>query len=103
MTPRRWLATGAITLAAVLLIGRGLAGLYVEHEWFSALGALPLWRARIANTLLLEGGSFAVAFAFAFLNVWGVRSSVVQLVLPRRLGNIEIGEQVPARDRKSVV
>ena len=97
MTPRRWLGTGAITLAAVLLVGRGLAELYVEHEWFSALGALPLWRARIANTLLLEGGSFAVAFAFAFLNVWGVRSSVVQLVLPRRLGNIEIGEQVPAR------
>lgn len=97
MTPRRWLAAGAIGLAVLLLAGRAFAGLYVEHEWFATLGALPMWRARMVNTLLLKGGSFAFAFSFAFLNLWGVRSSVVQLVLPRRLGNIEIGEQVPGR------
>ena len=97
MTPRRWLAAGAIGLALALLIGRAFAGLYVEHEWYASLGALPMWRARVANTLLLKGGSFLFAVTFAFLNLWGVRSSVVQLVLPRRLGNIEIGEQVPGR------
>lgn len=97
MTPRRWLAAGAIGLAVLLLVGRAFAGLYVEHEWYATLGALPMWRARVANTLLLKSGSFAIAFAFAFLNFWGVRSSVVQLVLPRQVGNIEIGEQVPAR------
>ncbi len=97
MTPRRWLAAGAIGLAVLLLAGRAFAGLYVEHEWFATLGALPMWRARMLNTVLLKGGSFAVAFAFAFLNLWGVRRSVVQLVLPRRIGNLEIGEQVPGR------
>ena len=97
MTPRRWLAAGAVLLALVLLLGRAYAGWYVEHEWYASLGALPMWRARFANTMLLKGGSFLVALAFAFLNLWGVRSSVVQLVLPRRVGDIELGEQVPAR------
>ncbi len=97
MTPRRWLAAGALGLAMVLLVGRTFAGVFVEHEWYATLGALPIWRARLVNTLLLRGGAFAIAFVFTFLNLWGVRASVVQLVLPRRVGNIEIGEQVPAR------
>ncbi|MBI3792451.1 MAG: UPF0182 family protein, partial [Gemmatimonadetes bacterium] len=97
MTPRRWLAAGGLALALALVAGRVFAGWYVEHEWYAAVGALPMWRARLVNTLLLKGGAFAAAFLFGFLNLWGVRSSVVQLVLPRRVGNIEIGEQVPSR------
>ncbi|MBI2795968.1 MAG: UPF0182 family protein [Gemmatimonadetes bacterium] len=97
MAGRRWLAGGAIALGAVLVAGRALAGLWVEHEWYAALGALPMWRAQVANTLILRLSSFTAAFAFAFANLWAVRSSVVQLVLPRRVGNIDFGEQVPAR------
>lgn len=97
MTPRRWLAAGALGLAGALLAGRAFAGAYVEHEWYAAVGALPMWQARLVNALLLKGGAFAAAFAFTFANFFGVRRSVVQLVLPRRVGNIEIGEQVPSR------
>ena len=97
MNRRRWLAGGAIALGVVLVAGRALAGLYVDHEWYASLGALPLWRAQLANAALLRAASFAVAGAFAFANLWAVRSSVVQLVLPRRVGNIDFGEQVPPR------
>ena len=42
-------------------------------------------------------GSGVVAALFAFINLYAVRQSVVSLVLPRRLGNLEIGEEVPGR------
>ena len=88
MSRRRWLTGGAIAVALVLLAGRAIAGLYVEHEWYESLGALALWRAQLENTILLRTTSFVVAGAFAFANLWAVRSSVVHLVLPRRVGNI---------------
>ena len=34
---------------------------------------------------------------FAFGNLYAVRQSVVSLVFPRRIGNLEIGEEVPGR------
>ena len=97
MSRRRWLTGGAIAVALVLLAGRVIAGLYVEHEWYESLGAVALWRAQLENTILLRTTSFVVAGAFAFANLWAVRSSVVHLVLPRRVGNIDFGEQVPPR------
>ena len=45
----------------------------------------------------MRAGSFLVASAFAFVNFYAVRQSVVSLVLPRRIANIEIGEEVPNR------
>ncbi|HVZ48317.1 MAG TPA: UPF0182 family protein, partial [Gemmatimonadaceae bacterium] len=38
-----------------------------------------------------------IAFAFALANLYALRRSIVSLVLPRRLGNIEIGEAVSTR------
>lgn len=97
MTTRRWVAVALVLLALVLLAGRALASLYVEYQWYAALGALPLWRARAANTFLLRGLSGAAGSLFVFVNLYAVRHSVVSLVLPRRLGNLEIGEEVPSR------
>ena len=97
MTSRRWLAVGAVTAALFLLAGRMLAALYVDYEWYAAMHALPIWRAQLFNTILLRGASVIVGGTFVFLNLLAVRRSVVQLVLPRRLGNFEIGEQVPGR------
>ena len=42
-------------------------------------------------------GSALVAAAILFVNLYVVRQSVVSLVLPRRVANIEIGEEVPGR------
>ncbi len=84
--------------AAVLLIaGRALAGAYADYLWYESLGAVALWRLRAKQTMLLEVGSALGAGLFAFANLYAVRQSVVQLVFPRRIGDIEIGEEVSGR------
>lgn len=95
MTRRRVLAGAAAAAALVLLLGRWSSTLYTEHLWFAALGAEPLWRARAVTRLALTASSFLVASLFAFANLYAVRHSVVSLILPRRIGNLEIGEEVP--------
>jgi uncharacterized membrane protein (UPF0182 family) len=90
---RLWLSLAVVALA--LLVGRGLSGAYAEYRWFDALGAGDVWRLQFANATLLRVLAFAAGTAIAFVNFWGVRHSVVSLVLPRRLGGIEIGEEVP--------
>ena len=97
MLTRRWLITAAVAVALLLLLGKALAGVYVDYRWFAALGAESVWWARIENLLILRGLSGAAATAFFFFNLYAVRHSVVSLVLPRRVANIEIGEEVPSR------
>ena len=97
MLTRRWLSAAAVGVALLLLLGKALAGVYVDYRWFSALGAESVWWARVENLTILRGLSGAVATVFFFCNLYAVRHSVVSLVLPRRVANIEIGEEVPSR------
>jgi uncharacterized membrane protein (UPF0182 family) len=46
---------------------------------------------------ILRGGAAVFAGLFAFANLYAVRQSVVSLVFPRRVGDLEIGEEVPGR------
>jgi uncharacterized membrane protein (UPF0182 family) len=95
---RRRAVIGTIAVAAlVLLAGRWASQQYTDALWFDALGARDVWNARFVNGLALRLGSFLAASAFTFLNLYAVRQSVVSLVLPRRIANIEIGEEVPSR------
>jgi len=94
---RRWLIAAAAGVALLLLLGKALAGVYVDYRWFSALGAEAIWWARVENLMILRGLSGTVATVFFFCNLYAVRHSVVSLVLPRRVANIEIGEEVPSR------
>ena len=94
---RRWLVIALALVAAVLLAGRAAATLYTDYLWYAASGATAVWRARLANAVLLRGASALVGGFFVFVNLYAVRQSVVSLVLPRRVGNIEIGEEVPGR------
>lgn len=95
MTRRRWLG-GALAAAALLLVlGRLLAAWYVEQQWYAALDASVVWRARVNAVATLRVGSALIAAGFVFLNLYAVRQSVVSLVLPRRVGNLDIGEEVP--------
>jgi uncharacterized membrane protein (UPF0182 family) len=84
-------------VAAVVLLGRALAEAYADYLWYESVGAAALWRARLGAVALLRVGSGAAAAAFAFVNLYAVRRSVVSLVFPRRLANLEIGEEVPGR------
>lgn len=97
MAGRRWLLGATLVIATLLLVGRVVAGWYVDFLWFDALGAAEVWRARTVDLLILRGGAFVVGTIFVFLNLYAVRHSVVSLVLPRRVGNLEIGEEVHGR------
>jgi uncharacterized membrane protein (UPF0182 family) len=94
---RRWLVLGLVIVALVLLVGRALASIYVSYRWYDALGAASLWRVQTTTILALRGLSGLVSGLFVFLNLYAVRRSVISLVLPRRVGNMEIGEEVPGR------
>lgn len=95
MTRRRWILLGVALVALLLVAGRAIATLYVDYLWYDALGAAEVWRSATMNALLLRGGSAVVGALFLLCNLLAVRHSVVSLVLPRRMANIEIGEEVP--------
>lgn len=97
MRSRRWLLLGLAGAALLLLLGRGIAALYVDYRWYAMMGATRLWRVQIVAGALARGLSFALGTLFALANLYAVRHSVVSLVLPRRVANLEIGEEVPGR------
>ena len=97
MAPRRWLFLGLAAVAVVLLAGRALASVYVDYLWFRSMDAEPLWRVKTTATLLIRGLSAAAGTLFVFLNLYAVRRSVVSVALPRRIANLEIGEEIPPR------
>jgi uncharacterized membrane protein (UPF0182 family) len=95
---RRRAVVGTLAITAlVLLLGRWASQQYTDALWYDSLGARDVWYARFVNAMMLRIGSFLAASAFAFVNLYAVRQSVVSLVLPRRIANIEIGEEVPSR------
>ncbi|MDA1080477.1 MAG: UPF0182 family protein [Gemmatimonadetes bacterium] len=95
---RRWVVVLAISAALTLLAGRWLSGMYADWAWYTAHGAESVWRSALMHGTALRVGGFAAALVFAFLNFYALRRSIVSLVLPRRLGNIEIGEAVSPRN-----
>ncbi len=86
-----------VAIALLLLVGRALAGWYVDYRWYESLGAADVWQVRSWNLFLLRGATFLVGAVFVFANLFAVRASVAALVLPRRVGNLEIGEEVSGR------
>ena len=97
MRSRRWLLLALAVAAIVLLGGRALATVYVEYRWYEAMGATSLWRAQTLTTVVVGTLSAIAGTLLVFANLYAVRYSVISLVLPRRVGNLEIGEEVPGR------
>jgi uncharacterized membrane protein (UPF0182 family) len=94
---RRWIAILVVALALALIVGRWSSTVYANWQWYAALGALPVYRSSLVHVFAWRAGATALAFGFAFLNLYALRRSIVSLVLPRRMGNIEIGEAVSPR------
>jgi len=94
---RRWPVIAVAVVAALLVLGRVSAGIVADYLWYASMGASAVWRERAMLMTLICAGSALVAAAIIFANLYVVRQSVVSLVLPRRVANIEIGEEVPGR------
>ncbi|HEV8410218.1 MAG TPA: UPF0182 family protein, partial [Gemmatimonadaceae bacterium] len=103
MTRRSWVLVSVAAVALFLLAGRAIAGAYAEWVWYDSMGALPLYRSELAHEAVLVAGTLLAGFALSFANLYAVRSSIVSLVLPRRLGNMEFGEAVPGRRLTALV
>jgi uncharacterized protein len=84
-------------VAVLLLAGRLATLLVVQRDWYESLGAERLWLAMAGYSVLSHVAAWTLASLFIFANLYGVRRSVVSVVLPRRVGDLEIGEEVPRR------
>src|ERR1035437_1025111 len=89
VTRRGWGLISLARIALLLLARRPVAGVYADWTWYAAMGALPLYRSKLTHETVLLGGTALAGFILAFANLYAVRSSIVWLVLPRRLGNIQ--------------
>ncbi|MBX3175636.1 MAG: UPF0182 family protein [Gemmatimonadaceae bacterium] len=92
---RRGLLAFVLGGALALLAGRWAAGLYAERAFFHALGLHGIWHAKVTTLTVLGFGTFLVAGLFAFANLYAVRQSIVSLVLPRQVGDLELAEAIP--------
>ena len=94
---RRWPVIALTVVAVLLVLGRVGAAIVADYLWYASMGASALWRERAVLMTAICAGSALLAAAILFANLYVVRQSVVSLVLPRRIANIEIGEEVPGR------
>ena len=97
MNGRAWLLTGIAATAALLLLGRAVTTLIVDHAWYAAQGVPGLWWERFTDTLLLQGGTWLAGSLFAFANLHAVRLTILAVAIPSRVANIELTSMIPGR------
>ncbi len=97
MRSRSWLLVGLAAVAAVLLLGRAVTSLVVEHAWFTAMGVPSLWWERVTDSVLLQGGAWLAGSLFAFANLHAVRRTILAVAVPSRVANIELTAMIPGR------
>ena len=97
MSTRRWLIAIGIALAILLLVGRGLAAVYVDYLWYASLGAAAIWKVKTVAGASVWIFSTLAGIAFVFANLLAVRRTVASVTLPSRVANLEIGEELPPR------
>jgi uncharacterized membrane protein (UPF0182 family) len=95
---RRQVAGLAVVAVLVLLFGgRWLAVRYTEHAWYAELGQASRWWTLLWQTLAWQALVLTGATAWYAAHTLGVYRSIGSVHLPRRLGNLEIAEEVPRR------
>lgn len=97
MNARGWLFVSIAAAAALLLAGRAVTSLLVDHAWYSAVGAPALWWERVVDTLILQGGTWVAGSLFAFANLHAVRRTILAVAVPSRVANIELTSMIPGR------
>ncbi|HZD05726.1 MAG TPA: UPF0182 family protein, partial [Longimicrobiales bacterium] len=96
-TLRRGRIVVGILVAAMLLLllGRGLVGVYVDALWFGVVGYRDVFWTRLAwvwGTRVVIGVAVA---AVVFLNLRYAARTLSGIQIKRRFGNLEISEQLP--------
>jgi hypothetical protein len=95
--PARTLVLVAAGLLLLLIIGRAAAVFYTEVLWYSELGHLGVFWARIRSLAMVRAVTAAIGAAVVWINLWRVARHLGPVHLRRRYGNLEIAEQVPRR------
>lgn len=94
---RGWFLTGLLVLAVLLLVGRTVTALLVDHAWFAAMDAPALFWEQVIDTLVLQGGAWVLGSVFAFANLYAVRRTIAAVAMQSRVANIELTAMVPHR------
>ncbi len=90
MGARGGLFLGLAVAAAVLLLGRAVTALLVDHAWFTAMGQPALFWEQVIDTAILQGGAWGLGALFAFANLHAVRRTIVAVAVPSRVANLEL-------------
>ena len=90
MGARSGLILGLAIAAALLLLGRAVTALLVDHAWFTAMGLPALFWEQVIDTAILQGGAWCVGTLFAFANLHAVRRTIVAVAVPSRVANLEL-------------
>ena len=83
--------------AVLLLVGRTVTALLVDHAWFAAMDAPALFWEQVIDTLVLQGGAWVLGSVFAFANLYAVRRTIAAVAMQSRVANIELTAMVPHR------
>ena len=97
MRLRNWLFGAVAVAAAVLLTGRAVTALVVDHAWYAAMGVPGLFWEQRTDTALLQGIAWLAGSLFAFANLHAVRLTILAVAVPSRLANIEGTFMLPPR------
>jgi uncharacterized protein len=96
---RRRVAFLLLGVGVVLLFGgRWMAIRYTEASWFADLGLSRLFWARLRHDLLWQLAVAVVATLWYAAQTMAVYRSIGAVHLPRRVGNLEIAEEIPRRN-----
>lgn len=90
MGARGGLILGVGVAAALLLLGRAVTALIVDHAWFAAMGQPTLFWEQLIDTAILQGGAWGAGALFAFANLYAVRRTIVAVAVPSRVANLEL-------------
>ncbi len=97
MRLRTWFVAAIAAVAVLLLAGRAVTSLVVEHAWFDAMGVPRIFWEQLVDTLLLQGTAWVAGSLFAFANLHAVRRTILAVAVPSRIGNLELTAMIPAR------
>ncbi|MBL0172421.1 MAG: UPF0182 family protein [Gemmatimonadaceae bacterium] len=102
MRLRSLLVLSIAVLAVLLLGGRALTALVVDHAWYTAMGVPGVFWERVTDTLALQGVAWLAGSLFAFANLHAVRLTILAVAVPSRVANIEMTAMLPPRRLLSI-